>query len=90
MSNPIIQKPINKQHLPATTITKNELLDTIFPFELEKLLATPLFSGAAFKEKSITIMYTDAKVNGHLIKLILDSRSAGSIITRQLMDQLGH
>ncbi|KAG9297301.1 hypothetical protein G9A89_001990 [Geosiphon pyriformis] len=35
-------------------------------------------------------MYTDAKVDGHPIKLILDSGSAGSIITRQLMDQLGH
>ncbi|KAG9287816.1 hypothetical protein G9A89_017411 [Geosiphon pyriformis] len=35
-------------------------------------------------------MYTDAKVDGHSIKLILDSRLADSIITRQLMDQLGH
>ncbi|KAG9288705.1 hypothetical protein G9A89_004324 [Geosiphon pyriformis] len=34
-------------------------------------------------------MYTDVKVDGHLIKLILDSSSAGSIITQQLMDQLG-
>ncbi|KAG9304664.1 hypothetical protein G9A89_021444 [Geosiphon pyriformis] len=33
-------------------------------------------------------MYTDAKVDGHPIKLILDSSSADSIITRQLMDQL--
>ncbi|KAG9299714.1 hypothetical protein G9A89_013074 [Geosiphon pyriformis] len=33
-------------------------------------------------------IYTDAKIDGHSIKLILDSGSAGSIITRQLMDQL--
>ncbi|KAG9286374.1 hypothetical protein G9A89_014540 [Geosiphon pyriformis] len=35
-------------------------------------------------------MYTDARVDGHPIKLILDSGSAGSIIIRQLMNQLGH
>ncbi|KAG9303222.1 hypothetical protein G9A89_003344 [Geosiphon pyriformis] len=33
-------------------------------------------------------MYTNAKVNNHSIKLIFDSRSADSIITQQLMDQL--
>ncbi|KAG9304434.1 hypothetical protein G9A89_019996 [Geosiphon pyriformis] len=33
-------------------------------------------------------MYTNAKVDGHSIKLILDSGSTGSIITKQLMDQL--
>ncbi|KAG9298851.1 hypothetical protein G9A89_015872 [Geosiphon pyriformis] len=35
-------------------------------------------------------MYTDAKVDGHAIKLILNSRSADSIIIKQLMDQLSH
>ncbi|KAG9284022.1 hypothetical protein G9A89_022796 [Geosiphon pyriformis] len=73
-----------------TTITENKLLDTIFPFELEKPSTTLLFSGAALEEKLITAMYTDAKVDGHSIKLILDSESAGSIITKQLMNQLGH
>ncbi|KAG9292583.1 hypothetical protein G9A89_006954 [Geosiphon pyriformis] len=34
-------------------------------------------------------MYTNAKVDGYSIKLILDSELAGSIITRQLIDQLG-
>ncbi|KAG9299399.1 hypothetical protein G9A89_014048 [Geosiphon pyriformis] len=33
---------------------------------------------------------TDVKVDGHAIKLILDSRLAGSIITKQLIDQLGY
>ncbi|KAG9305896.1 hypothetical protein G9A89_016548 [Geosiphon pyriformis] len=35
-------------------------------------------------------MYMDAKIDGQFIKLILDNGSAGSIITRQLIDQLGH
>ncbi|KAG9300768.1 hypothetical protein G9A89_023566 [Geosiphon pyriformis] len=34
-------------------------------------------------------LYTDARIGGIDIKLILDSRSAGSIIMKQLMDQLG-
>ncbi|KAG9302616.1 hypothetical protein G9A89_007320 [Geosiphon pyriformis] len=77
-------------NIPLATITENKSLDTIFSFELEKLSTTLLFSGTALKEKPITAMYTDAKVNGHPIKIILDSRSAGSIITKQLIDQLGH
>ncbi|KAG9292900.1 hypothetical protein G9A89_016262 [Geosiphon pyriformis] len=35
-------------------------------------------------------LYTDVRVREIDIKLILDSRSAGSIIMKQLMDQLGH
>ncbi|KAG9291562.1 hypothetical protein G9A89_021981 [Geosiphon pyriformis] len=72
-----------------TIITKNKSLDVIFPFELEELSATPLFNGATLEKKPITAMYTNDKVDNHSIKLILDSRSAGSIITRQLIDQLG-
>ncbi|KAG9299087.1 hypothetical protein G9A89_020400 [Geosiphon pyriformis] len=34
-------------------------------------------------------MYTNIKVNNQFIKLILDNKLAGSIITQQLMDQLG-
>ncbi|KAG9293964.1 hypothetical protein G9A89_019302 [Geosiphon pyriformis] len=72
-----------------TTVTNNELLMAIFLFNLEEMIKIPLFSGTALEEKPITAMYTDAKINDHAIKLILDSGSAGSIITRQLMDQLG-
>ncbi|KAG9285972.1 hypothetical protein G9A89_022648 [Geosiphon pyriformis] len=82
------QPPTN--NIPPATITKNEFLDAIFLFKLEKSSDTPLFSGAAFEEKPIMAMYIDAKVDGHFIKLILDSGSADSIITQQLMDQLGH
>ncbi|KAG9295561.1 hypothetical protein G9A89_003864 [Geosiphon pyriformis] len=74
----------------TATITKNESLNTIFPFELEESSTMPLFSRAVLEKKPITVMYIDAKVNGHFIKLILNSGLAGSIITKQLMDQLGH
>ncbi|KAG9290285.1 hypothetical protein G9A89_022261 [Geosiphon pyriformis] len=49
-----------------------------------------LFNGATLNIKPITTMYTNAKIDGYSIKPILDSKSTGSIITRQLMDQLGH
>ncbi|KAG9286127.1 hypothetical protein G9A89_010141 [Geosiphon pyriformis] len=49
-----------------------------------------MFSGAALDEKRpITAMYTEATVNNTPIKLILDSGSAGSIVTLQLVNQLG-
>ncbi|KAG9304238.1 hypothetical protein G9A89_019800 [Geosiphon pyriformis] len=76
-------------NISSAIITKNESLAAIFFFELKETINSLLFSGAALEEKPITIMYTDVKVDGHFIKLILDSRSAGSIITKQFMDQLG-
>ncbi|KAG9302684.1 hypothetical protein G9A89_005158 [Geosiphon pyriformis] len=92
-ASPNTQEPKQKQSLtnilPAT-VTKDESLAAIFPFKIEEPTKTPLFSGAALEEKPITVMYMDAKIDGQFIKLILDSRSAGSIITRQLIDQLGH
>ncbi|KAG9297713.1 hypothetical protein G9A89_011228 [Geosiphon pyriformis] len=92
-ASPSNQEPTQKQQtltsniLPAT-VTNNKLLTAIFPFEIEEPSSTLLFSGAALNKKPITAMYTDAKVDGQFIKLILDSGSADSIITRQLMDQL--
>ncbi|KAG9299557.1 hypothetical protein G9A89_020728 [Geosiphon pyriformis] len=77
-------------NIPPATITKNESLDAIFLFKLKKPSTMPLFNGATLKEKPITAMYTNVKVDGHFIKLILDSESAGSIITNQLMDQLDY
>ncbi|KAG9290287.1 hypothetical protein G9A89_022263 [Geosiphon pyriformis] len=84
------QKQPLTSNIPPATITKDESLATIFSFKFEETTATLLFSEAALKAKPITMMYTNAKVEGQSIKLILDSGSAGSIITRQLMDQLGH
>ncbi|KAG9290624.1 hypothetical protein G9A89_011587 [Geosiphon pyriformis] len=66
------QHPTLISNILLATITENKSLDVIFPFEFEELSTTPLFSGAALEEKPITVMYTDAKVDGHSIKLILD------------------
>ncbi|KAG9292070.1 hypothetical protein G9A89_017970 [Geosiphon pyriformis] len=82
------QKQSLTNNIPLAIITNDELLVAIFSFEFEELSQTPLFSRATFEKKPITIMYTDAKVNGHFIKLILDSGSTDSIITKQFMDQL--
>ncbi|KAG9301149.1 hypothetical protein G9A89_012532 [Geosiphon pyriformis] len=77
-------------NIPPATITNNKLLDAIFSFEFEETTPVLLFSRAILDTKPIITMYTDAKIDSHVIKLILDSRSAGSIITKQLMDQLSH
>ncbi|KAG9297339.1 hypothetical protein G9A89_004001 [Geosiphon pyriformis] len=84
------QQPTLTNNILPATITKNKSLNAIFLFELEKPSAILLFSGATLEEKPITTMYTDAKIDGYSIKLILNSRSAGSIITKQLMDQLDY
>ncbi|KAG9301546.1 hypothetical protein G9A89_008398 [Geosiphon pyriformis] len=76
------------QTIPPAVATEDNSLAAIFPFELEENEA--MFSGATLDEKRpITAMYTEATVNNTPIKLILDSRSAGSIITLQLVNQLG-
>ncbi|KAG9289113.1 hypothetical protein G9A89_022422 [Geosiphon pyriformis] len=59
------QPPTN--NIPSATITENESLDE--PSD------TLLFNGAVLEEKLITAMYTNAKIDGHFIKLILDSVS---------------
>ncbi|KAG9285488.1 hypothetical protein G9A89_000167 [Geosiphon pyriformis] len=74
------KQPLTSNILSAT-ITEDESLATIFPFEFEETTAMPLFSGAPLEAKPITAMYTDAKVEEQSIKLILDSGSVGSIIT---------
>ncbi|KAG9289712.1 hypothetical protein G9A89_014447 [Geosiphon pyriformis] len=84
------QKQPLTSNIPSVTITKNKSLAAIFPFKFEETAAMPLFSGAALEAKPIIMMYTNAKVEGQSIKLILGSGSAGSIITQQLMDQLSH
>ncbi|KAG9294143.1 hypothetical protein G9A89_021502 [Geosiphon pyriformis] len=81
------KQTINNNIFPAT-ITNDELLAAIFLFKIERPTKTPLFSEAAFNTKSIIVMYTNAKIDRQAIKLILNSGSAGSIITQQLIDQL--
>ncbi|KAG9290689.1 hypothetical protein G9A89_011652 [Geosiphon pyriformis] len=75
--------------IPSAQIAQNANLSDIFPFEFEANESPFLLSNAAVNEqKAITAMYTEATVEGKPIRLILDSRSAGSIITYQLMQQL--
>ncbi|KAG9285542.1 hypothetical protein G9A89_006530 [Geosiphon pyriformis] len=70
-------------------IAKNANLSDIFPFEFEANKSPFLLSNvAANKQKAITVMYTEAEVEGKSIRLILDNGSARSIITYQLMQQL--
>ncbi|KAG9304374.1 hypothetical protein G9A89_019936 [Geosiphon pyriformis] len=78
----------NLMTIPPAVATEDSSLTAIFPFELEE--NETMFSGAALDEKRpITAMYTEATVNNTPIKLILDSGSAGSIVTLQLVNQLG-
>ncbi|KAG9295309.1 hypothetical protein G9A89_021240 [Geosiphon pyriformis] len=82
------QNPSNNIISPAR-IARNANLSDIFPFEFEANELPSLLSNVAVnKQKAITAMYTEAEVEGKPIRLILDSRSAGSIITYQLIQQL--
>ncbi|KAG9283950.1 hypothetical protein G9A89_005457 [Geosiphon pyriformis] len=75
--------------IPPAQIAQNANLSDIFSFEFEANESPFLLSNAAVNEqKAITAMYTEAIVEGKPICLILNSGSAGSIITYQLMQQL--
>ncbi|KAG9287174.1 hypothetical protein G9A89_003022 [Geosiphon pyriformis] len=75
--------------IPPARIAKNANLSDIFPFEFEANELPFLLSNAvANEQKAITAMYTKAEVEGKPIRLILNSESARSIITYQLMQQL--
>ncbi|KAG9287377.1 hypothetical protein G9A89_023749 [Geosiphon pyriformis] len=75
--------------IPPARIAENANLSDIFSFEFEANKSLFLLSNAAANEqKAIMAMYTEAEVKGKTIRLILDSGSAGSIITYQLMQQL--
>ncbi|KAG9287650.1 hypothetical protein G9A89_024000 [Geosiphon pyriformis] len=88
-TEPNQNKPLTSNISPAI-IMENKLLAAIFSFEMEELSEISLFSEAIFEEKPIIAIYINAKIDGHSIKLILDSGSASSIITKQLMDQLSY
>ncbi|KAG9295373.1 hypothetical protein G9A89_013402 [Geosiphon pyriformis] len=91
-TSPSNQEPIQKQQthtnniLPAI-VTNDESLNTIFPFKFKEPLTMSLFSGAALEEKPIIAMYTNAKIDGHHIKLILNSghRVDQAVSTRIIM-----
>ncbi|KAG9306964.1 hypothetical protein G9A89_000878 [Geosiphon pyriformis] len=75
--------------IPPAQIAQNANLLDIFLFKFKANESPFLLSNAAVNEqKAITAMYTEAIVKGKPICLILDSESAESIITYQLMQQL--
>ncbi|KAG9302632.1 hypothetical protein G9A89_007336 [Geosiphon pyriformis] len=74
------QKQLLTSNIPPATITEDESLAAIFLFEFEETATMPLFSGVTLEAKPITAMYTDVKVKGQSIKLILDSSSAGTLV----------
>ncbi|KAG9289739.1 hypothetical protein G9A89_014474 [Geosiphon pyriformis] len=75
-----LKQTINN-NIPPATVTNDKLLAAIFPFKIKKPTKTPLFSGTTLNMKFITAIYTDVKIDGQIIKLILNSGSADSIIT---------
>ncbi|KAG9298375.1 hypothetical protein G9A89_005235 [Geosiphon pyriformis] len=75
--------------IPPAQITQNANLSDIFSFEFEANKSLFLLSNTAVNEqKAITAMYIKATIEKKPIQLILDSRSTGSIITYQLIQQL--
>ncbi|KAG9289705.1 hypothetical protein G9A89_014440 [Geosiphon pyriformis] len=78
------QQTILTNNISPATVINDKSLAAIFSFELEGPSQLPLFNGAVLKKKLITAMYTDVKVDGHPIRLILNSGSAGSIIIRRV------
>ncbi|KAG9305508.1 hypothetical protein G9A89_006478 [Geosiphon pyriformis] len=82
------QNPSNNTISPARIAQNANFLD-IFSFKFEANESPFLLSNVTVnKQKAITVMYIEAKVEGKPIRLILDNGSAGSIITYQLMQQL--
>ncbi|KAG9291637.1 hypothetical protein G9A89_022056 [Geosiphon pyriformis] len=75
--------------IPPARIAENANLSDIFPFKFKINESPFLLSNAATNEqKAIMAIYTEAEVKKKTICLILNSGSAGSIITYQLMQQL--
>ncbi|KAG9295831.1 hypothetical protein G9A89_009060 [Geosiphon pyriformis] len=63
-----------KSNIPLAIIIEDTTLATIFSFDIDNLNTHSLFSGAAInQDKPIMALYTDARVRGIDIKLILDS-----------------
>ncbi|KAG9305102.1 hypothetical protein G9A89_007742 [Geosiphon pyriformis] len=66
-----------KSNISSATIIEDTTLAAIFPFDIDNLNIHSLFSGAAINQnKPIMALYTNARVGGIDIKLILDSESA--------------
>ncbi|KAG9305481.1 hypothetical protein G9A89_021199 [Geosiphon pyriformis] len=79
-----VKLPYQNQTLPTTPFHQLKLPKMPISNESPFLLS----NAAVNKQKAITAMYTETTVEGKPICLILDSGSARSIITYQLMQQL--
>ncbi|KAG9295795.1 hypothetical protein G9A89_009024 [Geosiphon pyriformis] len=63
-----------KSNISPATITKDTTLTVIYSFDIDNLNTHSLFNGVAInQDKPIMALYTDARVGGIDIKLILDS-----------------
>ncbi|KAG9303016.1 hypothetical protein G9A89_006233 [Geosiphon pyriformis] len=72
-------------NIPPATVTEDKLLAAISPFEIEEPSEVSLFNRVTIEEKPITAIYTDAKINGHFIKLILDSRRVDHVASAKII-----
>ncbi|KAG9287891.1 hypothetical protein G9A89_017486 [Geosiphon pyriformis] len=84
-----VQPRPNHYHTQSSYLTMPEEQD-FHHIALSEANESPflLSNATTNKQKAITAMYTEAEVERKPIHLILDSRSTGSIITYQLMQQL--
>ncbi|KAG9287977.1 hypothetical protein G9A89_017572 [Geosiphon pyriformis] len=79
----------NHTTIPPARIAENANLSNIFSFKFKANESPFLLNSAmANEQKAITAIYTEAEAEGKPIHLILDSRSAESIIIYQLIQQL--
>ncbi|KAG9297060.1 hypothetical protein G9A89_001544, partial [Geosiphon pyriformis] len=67
------QNKLLASNIPPAASTEDKSLAAIFPFDFDEITPISLFSGAVLNTKPIMAMYTDAKVDGQPIKLILDT-----------------
>ncbi|KAG9293546.1 hypothetical protein G9A89_005549 [Geosiphon pyriformis] len=72
-------------NIPPATSTENESLAAIFLFDLDEITSVLLFSRAALNTKPIMAMYTNTKVDGQSIKLILDSHRVDHAISTRII-----
>ncbi|KAG9294102.1 hypothetical protein G9A89_015512 [Geosiphon pyriformis] len=62
-------------NIPPATVIENESLTAIFPFKIEELSKTSLFSGATLKEKLIMAIYTNTKIDAANARIITANRA---------------
>ncbi|KAG9288480.1 hypothetical protein G9A89_015686 [Geosiphon pyriformis] len=84
------QPPTQYYQVPARRLITQNQFTPQNQYQVNNTNESPflLSNAVANEQKAITAMYTEAEVEGKPICLILNSGSAGSIITYQLIQQL--